>query len=256
MYTERRRETVARRRGPGWQRTARELEEGVRGQAVALSGWLQERGLDLGDRAAALGILPRTLRAWEARWPVGQSKVRVLGRPVWRSPVAWRNEVVELLEDLGPRVGVATLRESFPAMCRAELADLLRRYRRAWRARHRQTVYKLHWQVVGSVWAIDFTEAPQPIDGIYPYVLAVRDLASGQQLLWQPVAATTTAVTREALAWLVATYGAPLVLQSDNGSAFVAEATQAWLQATGVQVLFSPPHWPAYNGRSKRASAR
>src|SRR5262249_16728226 len=34
----------------------------------------------------------------------------------------------------------------------------------------------------------------------------------------------------------------------DNGGAFGAEATQSWLRAAGVQVLFSPPSWPAYNG--------
>ena len=250
MYTERRRgaAAAARRRGPGWQRAARELEAGVRGQAVELSGWLQERGLDLGERATALGMTPRTLRDWEVRWRAGRSAVRVLGRPVRRSPLAWRNEVVGLLEELGPGVGVATLRESFPQMCRAELADLLRRYRRVWRARRRQTVYELHWLVAGSVWALAFTEAPRAVDGIYPYVLAVRDLACGQQLRWQPVAAMTTAAVLEALAGLVATYGAPLVLKSDNGSAFGAEATQRWLRAAGVQMLFSPPYWPAYNG--------
>ena len=42
--------------------------------------------------------------------------------------------------------------------------------------------------------------------------------------------------------------GAPLVLKSDNGSAFVAEALQGWLRAAGVEALFSPPRLPAYNG--------
>jgi hypothetical protein len=247
MYTQRRR-AAARRRGPGWQRTARELEGQVRGQAVELSGWLQERGLDRGARAAALGMTPRTLRDWEARGRAGRPGVPVLGRPVRRSPVAWRNEAVGLLEELGPGVGVATLRASFPEMCRAELADLLRRYRRVWRARHRQAVYELSWQVAGAVWAIDFAEAPRAVDGAYPYLLAVRDLASGMQLLWQPVAAATTAAVLEALAWLVAIHGAPLVLKSDNGRAFAAEAARVWLGAAGVQVLFSPPYWPSYNG--------
>lgn len=220
----------------------------MRGQAVELSGWLQERGLALGERAEALGLTPRTLRDWEARWRAGRSGVPLVGRPVLRSPVVWRNEVVGLLEELGPGVGVATLRASFPEMCRAELADLLRRYRRVWRARHRQALYELHWQVVGSVWAIDFAEAPRAVDGSYPYLLAVRDLASGMQLLWQPVAAATAAEVVEALAWLVALYGAPLVLKSDNGSAFGAAATRGWLQAAGVQVLFSPAYRPSYNG--------
>jgi transposase InsO family protein len=248
VYTERRREAAARRRGPGWQRASRELEAGVREQAVKLSGWLQEQGLPRGERAAALGVTPRTLREWEARWRAGWSGVEVLGRPVRRSPVTWRNEVVGLLEELGPGVGVATLRESFPEMQRAELADLLKRYRRVWRARRRQTVYELHWQVVGAVWAIDFAEAPRAVEGQWPYLLAVRDLASGMQLLWQPVKAATAAAVLEALAWLMGVSGAPLVLKSDNGSAFAAEVTQGWLRAAGVQSLFSPAYWPSYNG--------
>jgi hypothetical protein len=34
---------------------------------------------------------------------------------------------------------------------------------------------------------MDFSDAVQPIDGLYPYLRAVRDLASGKQLLWSPV---------------------------------------------------------------------
>jgi hypothetical protein len=45
-----------------------------------------------------------------------------------------------------------------------------------------------HGPWVGStVWAMDFTKAKHPIDGIYPYLFAVRDLASGLQLTWRPV---------------------------------------------------------------------
>jgi transposase InsO family protein len=77
------------------------------------------------------------------------------------------------------------------------------------------------------VWAVDFTEAPLPVDGHDRYLLAVRDLASGQQLLWLPVAQATAQETMQALAGLFVVWGAPLVLKSDNGSPFIAEATQA-----------------------------
>ena len=43
-------------------------------------------------------------------------------------------------------------------------------------------------------------------------------------------------------------YGPPLVLKSDNGSAFDAGATLALLYQHGVVPLFSPPYWPRYNG--------
>jgi hypothetical protein len=50
------------------------------------------------------------------------------------------------------------------------------------------------------------------------------------------------------LAGLFARHGAPLVLKCDNGPAFRAEATQAFLDEAGVWVLYSPPGCPAYNG--------
>ena len=95
---------------------------------------------------------------------------------------------------------------------------------------------------------MDFAEAPAAIDGIYPYLFAVRDLASGCQLLWQPVAAMTADTTVLALSSLFARHGAPLVLKSDNGSAFCADTTRNFLGAAAIIPLFSPPGRPSYNG--------
>jgi transposase InsO family protein len=133
-------------------------------------------------------------------------------------------------------------------MPRAELEDLVKRYRRVWRLRHQYAPYSLHWQRSGAVWAMDFSEPPQPIEGIYPYLFAVRDLASHQQLLWLPVLDMTAATTIEALGMLFVRHGAPLVLKADNGSAFIAEATRDFLSPVGVNLLFSPPHTPRYDG--------
>jgi transposase InsO family protein len=58
------------------------------------------------------------------------------------------------------------------------------------------------------------------IDGRFPYLLAVRDLASGYVLAWLPVTAAAAARTRAVLAQLFAQYGPPLLLKLDNGSAF------------------------------------
>jgi len=101
---------------------------------------------------------------------------------------------------------------------------------------------------VGAVWAIDFSEAPCLIDGIYPNLLAVRDLASHQQLLWLPTFDMTAQTTIDALAMLFTLHGAPLVLKADNGSAFRADATQHFLSRWNTNMLFSPPHTPVYNG--------
>src|SRR5262249_50599287 len=135
-----------------------------------------------------------------------------------------------------------------PAMSRAELRDLLVRYRRVWRRRNRVPLRVLSWPVVGSVWAIDFTGPRPAIEGRYPYLLAVRDLASGSQLLWRPVAAATAAAAGEALASLFAEPGAPLVVKCDNGSPFTSAAVEELLGAHGVVALYSPPYWPRYKG--------
>jgi transposase InsO family protein len=84
-------------------------------------------------------------------------------------------------------------------------------------------------------------------------MLAVRDLASGMMLAWEPLANLTEEVTQTALARLFARYGAPLILKVDNGSAFRAEGFQQFLQAFGVIPLYSPPSCPGYNGSIEAA---
>jgi putative transposase len=230
------------------QQPQRRREQALRGRIVTLSLGLEEMGYPLAARAQRLRLAPRTLRQWHYDWRRPRPQPLLLGRPVQRAPVAARNAVLEVLNSFGPATGLPTLRDSFPDVRRAELHDLLRRYRRVWRRRHHEAMRILHWQVAGAVWAMDFTQAPAPIDGLYPYVLAVRDLASGCQLLWQPLRAANAEGTVDALAMLCALHGAPLVLKSDNGSTFDAEATLALLYQHGVIPLFSPPYWPRYNG--------
>ena len=156
--------------------------------------------------------------------------------------------MLAVLDELGPATGLPTLAACFPFMPRAELEDLLRRYRRVWQRRHTHAPRILHWQTPGTVWAMDFSEAPRPIEGCDPYLLAVRDLASGQQLLWLPVCHADSDAAVLALRGLFAWHGAPLVLKTDNGSPFGAGATQDFLRESEVTCLFSPPYTPRYNG--------
>jgi transposase InsO family protein len=109
----------------------------------------------------------------------------------------------------------------------------------------------LRWPEPGRVWAIDYADPPLPIDGAYDAVLAVRDLASGRQLLWLPVEDPLAGEVVDALVSLFAVHGAPLVLKSDNGSPFCAGSTRALLDAFGVTALFSPPRTPRYNGAAE-----
>jgi transposase InsO family protein len=235
------------RRGNAWQAPLREREQTLRVHIAGLCDWAADRGHRRRDIAEFLDMSPRTLRDWRQRAPRAVA-AQPLGRPVLHSSCAERNAVIALLDELGPRIGMPTLRACFPHMLPAELADLLRRYRRVWRKRYRQCLQVLKWQLPGTVWAMDFAEAPQPIDGLYPYLLAVRDLASGLQLLWLPLRTATAFETRLALAPLFLRHGAPLVLKTDNGSPFIAGAALAYLAAWGVEPLFSPPRLPRYNG--------
>src|SRR5262249_52784409 len=106
----------------------------------------------------------------------------------------------------------------------------------------------LHWQQPGSVWAADYARPPLPLEEGYTALRAVRDLASGLQLLWLPVAEATAATTAAALLSLFLLYGAPLVLKLDNGSPFVARLTQELLARWLIVPLYSPPGRPQYNG--------
>jgi transposase InsO family protein len=159
-----------------------------------------------------------------------------------------RTRVLALLRVLGPRTGVPTLQALCPQLARREIKDLLRRYRRAWRRRRRLLTRRLLWTRPGRVWAMDFAVPPQPIEGSYCRLLAVRDLASGYQLLWLPVAGESVASALPALVSLFREHGTPLVLKSDNGSAFIAEEMASLLADWKVAQLFSPPRLPQYNG--------
>jgi hypothetical protein len=241
--------TSSARRGLAQQYPERRRERLLRGRIVDLRHWTEELGWKRHQTALLLQLSLRTLRQWEHDFdPHDRRLLDVpLGRPTLHAPPQQRNQVVALVDEFGSALGVAWLRQAFPDMARAELEDILRRYRRLWRRRQSQPLRILHWQVPGSIWAADFTQAPQPIDGIYPYLLAVRDLASGYQLLWQPVMHADSAAVQDALASLFALDGAPLVLKTDNGSPFAA-ALSSLAAPTSPLALFSPPYTPTYNG--------
>ena len=237
------------------------FQERIRQEAVGCYHTLHDQGQSLEQCGRLLHLSPRTLRYWDQdRRPETLGRAPV-GRPVRRSPLPVRQAILDYLKLTGPGVGVPTLREHFLDVPRAELADLLRRYRAVCRARYAKWQRVLHWQTPGRVWAADFTEpalfgAAQslpPIAGDYPYVLAVRDLASGYMLAWQALPAMTEEVARAALGRLFALHGAPLILKVDNGSAFRAEALKEFLEASGVIPLYSPPSCPGYNGAIEAA---
>ena len=237
------------------QRWRRGLEEEVRQEAVGFSHWAKARGGTMAQAAKLLDLKPRTLRQWSAS-QTNPLQVIPLGRPPARSDPHRRNEVIGFLDHHGPTVSVSTLREYFPGMARAELDHLRHRYRWVLRKRYQDTVPVLRWPIPGRVWALDFAEPSEigsvdtlpPVDGLFSYLLAVRDLASGYTLAWLPLPEMTATILVPILRQLFARYGPPLVLKSDNGSAFRAIETKRFLEQAHVIPLYSPRRWPRYNG--------
>ena len=170
------------------------------------------------------------------------------GRPCKESTALEKLEALELLHREGPHLGLPTLRACLPMIPRCQWRDLQQHYRQWWQRRNRFVQQKLTWHRAGSVWAVDFSTPPTPIDGVSPRIFAVRDVASGMQLAWQPVTDETAAVAVTALRALLHEHGAPRVIKSDNGSAFKSRAWKMLLEAWQVTPLYSPPVTPRYNG--------
>jgi transposase InsO family protein len=170
------------------------------------------------------------------------------GRPPREPSLEQRLEVRELLDEEGPRLGLPSLQESCPETPWSLLAYLQTEYRRQFQQDHQLVVEALHWHRPGAVWAIDHSKPPQPVDGCHRQILAVRDLASGMQLAWSAVAGATADEALLVLEMLVRQYGPPLVLKSDNGSAFISHSFQEWLDDWQITPLFSPIRMPRYNG--------
>jgi transposase InsO family protein len=242
----RRHEAKERRRGPHRQLPRLRLEAEVRRQGASFAHEARRRGLSLAEAAERIGVNGRTLREWQGRNESGGLPVRLLGRPLRRATPARRNQVIAALAEVGAGVSISALRRHFMDVARAELADLRTRYRRLYRGRRAQRV--LHRRRPGSVWAMDYSQAPCAIEGCYECLLAVRDLASGYALWWQAVEEATAQATVAALSALFAAWGTPLLLKEDNGGHFRAGAVAEMLEARGVTVLYSPAYTPRYNG--------
>jgi len=146
-----------------------------------------------------------------------------------------------------------TLEATFRSMPRSELKDILHRFRRVWQYQNQRLIHRLRWHHPGTVWAADHVQPERPIDGVYPYAISVRDLASHYQLAWQTVPDVSAETTIAVLASLFWEHGPPLVFKSDNGSAFIARDTGNLLDLWGILHLRNPAATPQYNGSCEAA---
>lgn len=202
----------------------------------------------VGVLAALLGLNVHTIEEWGRQWKRDRLRPAWRGRKPGEIDEATRWEIEATLLMVTPWIGEESIAALYPHVPKNALVRLLHRTRALWTAENRTSVCELTWIGPGCVWAMDFTEVPVPIDGVFPYLLLVRDLASGMELLSLPLRDQTALSAIAALRMLFAAVGAPLVFKSDNGSAFVDEDTRKLLLAHQVISLFSPPATPEYNG--------
>jgi len=139
---------------------------------------------------------------------------------------------------------------------RSDLAEIVTRFRRLQRRKRQRHQSRLRWQRSGTVWAADFKERREPIEGRYGWILAVKDLASRCQLAWLPVEEANARTVQATYAQLFEEHGPPLVLKSDNGGPFRDEGTKQLLVDYDVVTLFNPRRRPAYNGGVERANGQ
>jgi transposase len=229
------------------QRPRREQEHQARQRATAFAASVKTEGCSCRQAARRLCVSPRTLSDWCCRERRGEMTCRPRGRSCKQSSFQKRLAVAEFLRDTRPGTGIPAMRVTFPDLPPCELTDLRLEYWQVYRHHNRVALEQLTWNFPGRVWAMDHAKPPKPVDGTYPALFAVRDLASGMELDWLPVPDETAATTRDALLALFVEHGPPLVLKSDNGSAFKADVLTL-LHDWQVIPLPSPPRTPRYNG--------
>ncbi len=220
----------------------RELRKGI----LACWCWARRKGLGAAASAGRMGMSASTLGDWLCKWKANRAKIKLLGRPAQAVDLVTRLAIAVIFQLMGPGVGLGTMRFIFPEASRAELEEMLRCYRTAYRKKNRLLIHALRWMFPGTVWALDWTEPPRPLDGIYKYILVVRDLATGVQLAALPSVTKEAAVAADLLRVLFEKHGPPLVVKSDNE--FDAKEIRTVLDDHSVWHLLSPPGLPAYNG--------
>jgi len=243
-------ETEAERLGRGYERQERrrETERHIRKGTLTFNRWMKTQGRSPQESADRIGIHMQNIYRWEEKWNEDRLEAKERGRPVAELPKQTEDEILDILDLLGPGIGVEVLQGLFPDISRRELRYRLHRFRNMYREAEAFLVQILSWKKAGRVWAMDHLDAPVPIDGKFKYVLAVRDLGSSKTLLSLPVENKKGKTTADALKHLFKAIGTPLVIKCDNHGSFNNGEVNRLLRKKKIKKLLSPPWYPCYNG--------
>ena len=195
------------------------------------------------------GCSARTIRRWKARQ---QSKVDLAlrrGRPPVKASAVELQSLLDSIREHSAQCAIEVFQGLHPQLARREVESIVKRYREHVRSCSPKEQLRLQWTQPGTVWATDHSHAPTQKLAI----LACRDLASHQQLIWTPCRETARA-TVENMEECFREQGAPLVLKADGGPAFRSEEFGQLLDHYGVELLPSPYYYPQYNGSCEAAN--
>lgn len=229
-------------------------EESVRRSVAQACNHARQQDIPVAWVIRRLSLSERTARRW--RQPSRGSAPARCGRPACHATIAQRNAAGQFLSQSGAGVPLYALRRVFPEVRRADLQDVHRRFRRVEQRRRRRRQCRLDWRCPGTVWAADFKERREPLEGRFGWILSIKDLASRCQLAWLPLTEATAAAVQAVYQQLFDEHGPPLVLKSDNGGQFRDAGTKALLAAHEVTPLYNPTRRPSYNGGVERANGQ
>jgi putative transposase len=196
----------------------------------------RSHALPLTRQAAVLGISRGTIYYQPRAVPAEDlTLMRQLDALHLEHPAAGARLLRRLLARDGIRVGrrhVRTLMQRLGLTAQAPQPGTSRRHRA-----HPVYPYLLRHRVItqpNDVWAMDITYIPMARG--FVYLVVVLDWASRRVLSWRLSITMDTAFCLEALDEALARYGAPAILNTDQGSQFTSTAFTGYLLQRGIRI--------------------
>jgi hypothetical protein len=169
-------------------------------------------------------------------------------------PSSLQEKVLQMLHDVHPgMVRMKSLARShvwWPGID-ADIEAAVRTCRSCQENQSNPAIAPVHsWEYPTAPWERLHVDFAGPMDG--KFFLIVID-AYSKWLEVETVPSPSSGSVISKLQKLFATHGLPLVIVSDNGSAFISEEFKAFLKSNGVRLIHSAPYHPASNGQAERA---
>ncbi len=221
-----------------------------------IGAWLRQPNRKRGDRTRAahsLGVTGRSLTRWQ-----GAAGPRKTGRPP-HSPQALaeaRPRVLAVLQTIGFKAGWPTIKAILQDLPKRIIDTVLKVLKAEHKAEQTQRIVenRIHTNVLaqGALLGQDSTHTGS-CRSRKTWAEVLKDAATMEAWAFGNGKPITGESMLAYLEDLKARGLLPLVLATDNGSAYKEQRVMAWLAENKVIQLFSRPRTPTDNGRTERA---